>query len=151
MMLIAKVNRLLLGVALSAAAFAQAQTVNLQQAVEMSLAADPRIKEREQLVEHARAMLEEAQGNKGFTLNANLFLALAPAVSGGFYEGGATSGTTPRTDGGSIHGLSDWTVLQFTLTKPLYTFGKIEHYSEAAQGNIDLKRCWLLSHARRHV
>ena len=141
MMLMTKVSRLLLGVSLlSVTPFAQAQTVNLQQAVEMSLAADPRIKEREQLVEHARAMLEEAQGNKGFTLNANLFLALAPAVSGGFYEGGATSGTTPRTDGGSIHGLSDWTVLQFTLTKPLYTFGKIEHYSEAAQGNIDVKR-----------
>ena len=26
------------------------------------------------------------------------------------------------------------------MIKPLYTFGKIERYGEAAQGNIDLKR-----------
>ena len=35
-----------------------AETINLQQAVEMSLAADPRIKEREQVVEAARGMLQ---------------------------------------------------------------------------------------------
>lgn len=117
-----------------------AQTVNLQQAIDMSLAADPRIQEREQLVEQARAMLEEAQGNNGLRLDANLFVALAPKVEGGFYQGGATSGTVPRNDAYDWKGLSDWTALQFSIVKPLYTFGKIERYVDAARGNIDVKR-----------
>lgn len=118
----------------------QAQTVDLQQAIEMSLNADPRIQEREQLVEQARAMLEEAQGNNGLRLDANLFVGLAPAVEGGFYQGGATSGTTPRNDAYDWKGLSEWTALQFSIVKPLYTFGKIERYTDAAKGNIDVKR-----------
>jgi outer membrane protein TolC len=118
----------------------QAETVNLQQAVEMSLAADPRIKEREQLVEAARGMLQEVQGNFGWRVSANAFIGLAPEVEGGFYQGGAFSGTVPRTDGDDYNGLSDWTHLSFALIKPLYTFGKIERYGEAAQGNIELKQ-----------
>ena len=121
----------------------QAETINLQQAVEMSLTADPRIKEREQLVEVARGMLQEVQGNFGWRASANAFIGLAPAVEGGFYQGGAYSGTVPRTDGNSISevdDLSDWTHLSFSLIKPLYTFGKIERYGEAAQGQVDLKR-----------
>ena len=119
---------------------ALAQTINLNQAIEMSLTADPRIKEQEQVVEQARALLEEAQGNNGLRLELNTFIGLAPAVKGGFFENGATSGTRLRDDGPFPGGLSDWTFLQFSLVKPLYTFGKIERYSEAAQGNIDVKR-----------
>jgi outer membrane protein TolC len=118
----------------------RAETINLQQAVEMSLAADPRIKEREQVVEAARGMLQEAQANAGWRISANAFLGLAPGVDGGFYQGGAFSGTTPRSDADKPDSLSDWTHLEFSLIKPLYTFGKIERYGEAAQGNIDLKR-----------
>jgi len=125
---------------LLAALPAQAETINLQQAVQMSLAADPRIKEREQVVEAARGMLEEVQGNAGWRVSANAFIGLAPEVEGGFYQGGAFSGTVPRTDGDKIDGISDWTHLDFALIKPLYTFGKVERYGEAAQGNIDLKR-----------
>ncbi|MBZ0104269.1 MAG: TolC family protein [Sulfuricella denitrificans] len=117
----------------------QAQTINLQQAIDMSMNADPRIQEREQLVEQARAMLEEAQGNNGLRLEANLFVGLAPKVEGGFYQGGATAGGTPRNDAYDWKGLSDWTSLQFSIVKPLYTFGKIGHYVDAAKGNIDVK------------
>jgi outer membrane protein TolC len=117
----------------------QAETVNLQQAVEMSLAADPRIKEREQVVEAARGLLQEVLGNTGWRVSANAFIGLAPEVEGGFYEGGAFSGTVPRTDGDEINGISEWTHLDFALIKPLFTFGKVERYGEAAQGNIDLK------------
>lgn len=117
-----------------------AQTVNLAQAIDMSLKADPRIQEREQLVEQARALLEEAEGNNGVRLDANLFVGLAPKVEGGFYQGGATSGTTPRNDAYDWKGLSDWSALQFSIVKPLYTFGKIERYTDAARGNIDVKR-----------
>ena len=126
---------------LLAALPAQAETINLQQAVEMSLAADPRIKEREQVVEAARGMLQEVQGNAGWRMSANAFIGLAPKVEGGFYQDGNTySGTTPRSDGNSFNGVSDWMHLDFALIRPLYTFGKIERYGEAAQGNIDLKR-----------
>ncbi|HWR76317.1 MAG TPA: TolC family protein [Thiobacillus sp.] len=122
----------------------QAETVNLQQAVEMSLAADPRIKEREQVVEAARGLLQEVQGNAGWRVSANAFIGLAPEVEGGFYQGGAQSCTafpcTPRSDGDRIEGISDWTHLDFALIKPLYTFGKFERYGEAAQGNVDLRR-----------
>ena len=125
---------------LLAAAPIRAETVNLQQAVAMSLAADPRVKEREQVVEAARALLEEAKGNAGWRISANAFIGLAPEVEGGFYRGGAYSGTVPRTDGDNLDGVSDWTHLDFALIKPLFTFGKIEHYGEAAQGNVDVKR-----------
>lgn len=118
----------------------QAETINLQQAVEMSLTADPRIKEREQVVEAARGVLEEVQGNAGWRVSANAFIGLAPKVEGGFYQNGAYSGTQPRTDGDKLDGISDWAHLDFALIKPLYTFGKIERYGEAAQGSIDLKR-----------
>ncbi|MCA1978470.1 MAG: TolC family protein [Thiobacillus sp.] len=130
----------LLAVGLIAALPAQADTVTLQQAVEMSLAADPRIKEREQVIEAARAMVREVKGNAGWRVSANAFIGLAPEVDGGFYQGGAFSGTTPRTDGDKIHGISDWTHLDFALIKPLYTFGKVERYGDAAQGNVDLKQ-----------
>lgn len=136
----ALVRSLLAAGVLLAALPGQADTVNLQQAVEMSLAADPRIKEREQVVEAARGLLKEVKGNAGWRISANAFIGLAPEVEGGLYEGGAFSGTTPRTDGDEINGISEWTHLDFALVKPLYTFGKIERYGEAAQGNIELKQ-----------
>jgi len=137
-------SSMLLAAGLLTATQLMALTVNLQQAIEMSLAADPRIKEREQLVEVARGMLQEVQGNAGWRVSANAFIGLTTSVEGGFYEGGAFSCTalpcTPRSDSDDYDGLSDWTHLEFALIKPLYTFGKIERYGEAAQGNIDLKR-----------
>ena len=117
-----------------------AQTINLQQAVDMSLSADPRIKEREYLVEAARGLLAEVKGNEGWRISANAFVGLTKQVEGGFYQGGAYTGTTPRTDGDDWNGLSDWTHIEFALTKPLYTFGKIAEYGKAAQGNIEIKR-----------
>ena len=118
----------------------QAETINLQQAVEMSLTADPRVKEREQLVEAARGLLKEVKGNAGWRISANAFIGLAPEVEGGFYEGGSYAPGPLRTDGDEINGISEWTHLDFALVKPLYTFGKVERYGEAAQGNIELKQ-----------
>ena len=118
----------------------QAETINLQQAVEMSLAADPRIKEREQLIQVAQGMVQEVEGEGGWRIRANLFGGLAPQVEGGFYQDGAYSGTTPRSDAHDWNGVSDWTRLDFALIHPLYTFGKIQHYGEAAQGKVDITR-----------
>lgn len=142
------VTRMLLAAGMLLAALpGQAETINLQQAVQMSLAADPRIKEREQVVEAARGMLQEVRGNAGWRVSANAFIGLAPKAEGGFFQnqGGDnnTCNTPPCTlnsSGDDWNGVSDWTHLDFALTKPLYTFGKIERYGEAAQGNVDLKR-----------
>lgn len=135
-----KLTLALLAAGMLFSGFAGAQTINLQQAVEMSLSADPRIKEREHLVEAARGLLAEVKGNEGWRVSANAFIGLAPAVDGGFYQGGAYNGTNPRRDGDDWNGLSDWTHLEFALIKPLYTFGKVEAYGKAAEGNIDIKR-----------
>ncbi|MFN3545107.1 MAG: TolC family protein [Thiobacillus sp.] len=130
--------------ALLAALPAHAETINLQQAVQMSLTADPRIKEREQVVEAARALVQEVRGNAGWRVSANAFIGLAPKVEGGFYQGGAYTctalGCALRSDGDEFNGLSDWTHLDFALIKPLYTFGKVERYGEAAQGQVGLRQ-----------
>lgn len=135
-----KLTLALLAAGLLLSGASAAQTINLQQAIDMSLSADPRIKEREYLVDSARALLAEVKGNQGWRINANAFIGLTKQVDGGFYQNGAYTGTTPRSDGNKWNGLSDWTHIEFALTKPLYTFGKIEEYGKAAQGNIDIKR-----------
>lgn len=120
-----------------------AEPMSLEQAIERASQADHRIKEREQLVLAAQALLDEAKGNQGLLIGVNAYVGLAPQVDGGFYNDGAstcTSGCQPRSDAYKIKGLSPWTNLDFTLIKPLYTFGKIEHYSEAARGNIEIKQ-----------
>ncbi len=135
-----KISKTLLAAGLLLSGISSAQTLNLQQAVDMSLSADPRIKEREYLVEAARGMLAEVKGNEGWRISANAFIGLTKQVEGGFYQGGAYVGDTPRRDGDDWNGLSDWTHIEFALIKPLYTFGKIDEYGKAAQGNIDIKR-----------
>lgn len=132
-------------VLIALAATARAETLTLEQAVERALASDARIAERRHLVDAARAMLQEALGSDDLRYDVNAFVGLTEAVEGGFYAGGATSCAatpcTPRSDLGDFdEGLSLWSSVQFRIIKPLYTFGKIEHYSEAAQGNVDVKR-----------
>ncbi len=124
---------------------AAAQTMTLDQAVERALERDPRVAETRHLVDAARAMLQEALGSDGLRYDVNTFVGLTEGIDGGFYRGGALSCNatpcTPRSDGGELKdGVSLWTHLEFRIIKPLYTFGKIEHYSAAAQGNVDVKR-----------
>ncbi len=132
--------------ALAAAAAGGAETVSLDEAVARALAADQRIGERRHLVEAARALLQEALGHRGLRYDVNAFVGIAPGVDGGFFE--APNGKsctslpcTPRDDLYELNdGLSPWVSVQFKIIKPLYTFGKIERYAEAAQGNVDVKR-----------
>ncbi|NIP71543.1 MAG: TolC family protein [Gammaproteobacteria bacterium] len=135
-----------IGLALACAVSpATAQTMNMEQAVESALQADPRISERRHLVDAARALLQEALGHRALRFDVNSFAGLAPGLEGGFYEGGASSCSalpcTPRSDAYEFDdGLSLWANVQFRVIKPLYTFGKIESYSEAAQGKVDVTR-----------
>lgn len=129
--------------ALLAAQTVQAEPLTLEQAIERAHQTDHRIRERERLVGAAQALLDEVKGNNGVIYGANAFVALAPTVSGGFYRDGETNCTAdcrPRNDLYNFQGITPWTNLTLTIVKPLHTFGKLEHYSEAARGNIEVKR-----------
>ncbi|MDM7322807.1 MAG: TolC family protein [Gammaproteobacteria bacterium] len=117
---------------------AWAEPLTLDKAVEMALEADPRIREREAVVEQARALLDEVKGHGGLSLSSNLYLSATEAVKGGFFKEGTLE---PRSDAGEFkNGLSPLVGLQLALIKPLYTFGKLEHYGAAATGNIRVKQ-----------
>ncbi len=137
-------NRLITVVLLSALTLpAAAVTVDLEGAIGRALETDPRISESEHLVDVARALLQEATGSDDTFLDLNMFLAIAPEADG-FYSNGRNSCTSLpcslATNGDEIDGLSPWADLKFKLIKPLLTFGKIENYTDAAQGNVDVKR-----------
>lgn len=139
-------NRILrIGLIWLCSAGASAETLTLEQAVGRAFATDPRISERQHLVDAARALLQEALGHKAVRFDVNTFAGAAPGLEGGFFENRTnTCATTPctvRTDAYDYDdGVSLWTNLQFRIIKPLYTFGKVESYSEAAQGKVDVKR-----------
>lgn len=115
-------------------------TLNLQQAIDMALSADPRIEEKQAFVRKAEALLQEAEGSGGVRYGIDSFLAITTGLEGGFYEGGAdscTSGCVPRDDSYDFEdGFSLWTSFTFSIIKPLTTFGQLENYQEAARHNI---------------
>lgn len=118
-------------------AFTKAEVMTLDQAVDHALQADPRIEEKQRLVDAARALLQQALGSDDLIFDVNTYVGLVTQVKGGFY---AADGVTPRSDKYDWHGLTSWTSIQFSVIKPLYTFGKIENYAEAAKGNIEVKK-----------
>jgi len=114
----------------------QAEVLTLEAAVERALNHDARISEREKLVGVARGMLQEALGSKGLIYDVNAFTGLTTQLDGGFFK---QDNVTPRSDRYQWNGLSTWSSVQFSIIKPLYTFGKIENYADAARANIDIK------------
>ncbi len=133
---------------------ARAETLTRQQAIDLALKHDPRIRERRHLVDAARALLQQVLGRRGFSYDVNAFVGLSPAIDGGFYRDGAATCTalpcTLRSDGGKLEdGVSLWTHIQFRIVRPLATFGKIHHYSAAAQGQVDIRRADVQLQKRR--
>ena len=118
--------------------------LGLEQAIEMALAHDARIEEKRAFVRQAEGLLQEAEGSEGFRYQVDSFLAIANGVDGGFYEDGADScsgNCEPRDDLYDLDdGLSLWAGLTFAIVRPLATFGRLENYQEAAQGNIEVKQ-----------
>ncbi|MCK4586552.1 MAG: TolC family protein [Gammaproteobacteria bacterium] len=124
---------------------AQAETIvlDLPQSVERAMNTDPRITEKEKLVEAARALLNEAEGAEGWMVGINSFVGLAPTLRGGFFEttgSGGEQGVGIPDDAFDMDGISPWYYMDFSLIKPLHTFGKVEGYKEAAAGNIQIKK-----------
>lgn len=114
----------------------QAEVLTLDGAIERALQHDARISEREKLVGVARGMLQEALGSEGLIYDVNAFTGLTTQLDGGFFK---QDNATPRSDRYQWNGLSTWSTVQFSIVKPLYTFGKIEHYADAARANIAIK------------
>ena len=104
------------------------EKLSLEQAIELALAHDPRIEEKQAFVRKAQGLLQEAEGSEGFSYSVDSFLALATGVDGGFYEGGDSSCSgkcKPRDDLYDIDdGLSLWGGMTFSIIKPLATFGR---------------------------
>ena len=121
-----------------------ADKLDLEQAIELALAHDPRIDEKQAFVRKARGLLQEAEGSEGLRYSVDSFLALSTGLDGGFYEGGEDScsnNCAPRDDAYDFDdGLSVWAGLTFSIVKPLATFGRLENYQEAAQNNILIKQ-----------
>ena len=118
------------------AASVQAEVLTLEQAIERAMHHDARISEKEKLVAAAQALLQEAQDSDGVIFDVNAFTGLTTQVEDGFFKPGTT---IPRSGRYSWDGVTTWSSLQFTIVKPLYTFGKIEHYADAARANVTIK------------
>ncbi|MEJ2553272.1 MAG: TolC family protein [Gammaproteobacteria bacterium] len=120
----------------------RAETIDLDQAVARALNHDPRIEEVNHLVDAARALVDEAQGHKGWSIDLNSFLGVSPAVNGNIFKGGTCSpgSCELRKDRYDLNGLSLWGHLTVTVVKPLYTFGKVENYTKAAEANVEVKQ-----------
>ncbi len=135
---------LLAGLLTGTAATAETITLTLEQATERALNTDPRIAERQHFVESARALVQEVQGNEDWKFDGNAFLAISPGVEGSPFENsGCVSGNcTLRSDKYDLekNGVSPWLNFQLTIIKPLYTFGKVESYTTAAQANVQVKQ-----------
>lgn len=119
-------------------------TLNLDQAIQRALSADPRIEEKRAFVKKAEALLQEAEGQGGLRYSIDTYMAVTTGVDGGFYEEGqesCTGGCTPRDDTYDLDdGLSLWASLTFSIVKPLATFGLLEGYQNAARANILVKQ-----------
>jgi len=115
---------------------AHAEVLTLEQAIDRAMHYDPRISEREKLVAAARGMLQEALGNDDLIYDVNAFTGLVTQLDGGFFN---PSTMDPRSDRYDWNGVTTWSTVQFSLIKPLYTFGKIENYADAARENIKIK------------
>ncbi len=140
--MIKAISLISVGLMMSVGVFA-AEPLDFDTALTRALDSDHRIKEREHYVEAARALKNEATGSEDWIVSLNSFVGLTTTVDGGFYgEDGDSCSTDcrPRGDNTDIDGVTPWFNLQVGLVKPLHTFGKVENYAKAAEGNIALKQ-----------
>lgn len=111
--------------------------IDLDQAVERAFSVDPRISEKQKLIGVAHGMLEEAEESDSWVYDFNAFLGIAPSIRGGFFEGDDGRFDPDSLD---LEGIGPWYNIDFTVVRPLYTYGKIENYTDAAKNNIKLKQ-----------
>lgn len=129
---------LLLQMACIPIVFADKIVLDINQAVERAHNTDPRISEKEKLVDVGRGLLLEAQGGESWIFDFNTFVGLAPDVKGGVFED--TDGNLKiDSEALDFDGVSPWYNLQFSIISPISTFGKVEGYEKAAKNNIKIQ------------
>lgn len=135
---------MLAGLGLMLALPAAAEPMSLDVAIERALTGDPRVEEQLQMVEAARALVDEVDGRGGWSLESNSYIAIAPREQGSIFKNGtcvvASDECELRDDRYDLDGLTPWYNIRMTLIKPLFTFGKLENYADAAQANIRIKQ-----------
>ena len=119
--------------------------LDLTQAMVRALDHDPRVSEMQAMVRAAQATVKEAEGYGDVQASLNTFIGFSPALKGGLFTSDECGGNQPcvnRTDRYNIlnDGLSLWNYLDFMIIKPLYTFGKLEAYQEAANAGVDVQQ-----------
>lgn len=114
---------------------AETVTLDLPQAIERANNFDPRITEKEKLMGVAQGLMDEAVGAKSWIYDINAFAAFAPKTKGGVTTDGQGNLVIPE-DALDFDGISPWYNVQFRVVRPLYTFGKVAHYTDAAKNNI---------------
>ena len=130
---------MVIGMCLPVAAFsAEPVIMNLEQAVVKAFNSDPRISEKERLVEVARGLLEEAEGAESWIFDVNTFLGLSPDVKGGIFED-VDGNINIDADAFDFNGVSPWYSLTFEIVYPFNTLGKSESYAQAAVNNIKIQ------------
>lgn len=123
----------------SGVAAAETVTLNLQQCVERANNHDPRISEKRALVGVANGLLQEAEGSRSWIYDVNTFAALSPRVKGGIFQD-SNGNLLLRSNALDFNGVSPWYDLEFAILHPLYTFGKVDNYADAAQNNIKIAK-----------
>ena len=135
-----KLNGLLVLMLLCMAGVAKAETIvlNPQQAFDRAKNADHRIAEKEKLIDVGRGLLLEARGGESWIFDLNTFVGFAPDVKGGVFEDNEGN-LKIDSDALDFDGVTPWYNLQFSIIRPISTFGKVEGYEEAAKNNIEIQ------------
>ena len=106
-------------------AYAENIVLDLNQAVERANNTDPRISEKEKLVEVGRGLLLEARGGESWIFDVNSFVGFAPDVKGGVFEDDEGN-LKVDSDALDFDGVSPWYNLQLSIIRPISTFGKVK-------------------------
>ena len=117
-----------------------AETLTLQQALDRAVKTDPRIEEKQQQVAAAHALELEAKNGDDLIYDVNIFVGLAPKKTGDFLTTDSNGNSISRSDANDHDGIAPWYNLRLSIIKPLYSFGKTEHYAQAATENTKLKK-----------
>ena len=124
-----------------AASGAGTPVLDLKQLTVMALQFSPEVKATQSEVTLAKEQKNEARGYRWPQFDA---VALGGVVSnarrGEVRQVGKDKTLFYPDPAGSIHGVNVFGNLTFTLTQPLYTFGKIAYREEAAAKNIVVKQ-----------
>ncbi|MDH5216808.1 MAG: TolC family protein [Gammaproteobacteria bacterium] len=126
-------------------AHAETLQLDLSSAIKRALVHDPRVSEMEALVRAARATVNEVDGYGDIQASMNTFVGFSPALKGGLFtteDCGESQPCVNRTDRYNVleDGLSIWNYADFRIIKPLYTFGKLSAYLEAANADVKIKQ-----------